>query len=119
MASYGGAAIAFVQYKNTFVCISGKRIRPSTMVILFTMLIILALFALDYCYYFQMLLTAVEVGNQMELNPAILFDLTRQISSDISPSSAKYILMFLYGAPFLVGIILLVSQQFATIESSV
>lgn len=115
MAVYGAAALAYGQYPNRFYSAFGTEFHVSTAIIVFGLLLLISIFFVDYCYYYRLLIGAVERGEEIEkayrdriIDGAKLFGLTTAISNRVSRNRARNCLFFFYGTPLFVGIVSLI-----------
>jgi len=119
IAVYGAAAIAFGQYPDRGLILCGYRFHVSAPILLFGLFLLLAIFVLDYFYYYQLLIGSVERGRQIDeafrmvpIAGSRLFGLTSEIANRVSLSRARTCLWWFYGLPAFVGIISLVYVSF-------
>lgn len=86
-------------------------------IVLFGLVMLFAIFILDYFYYFKMLLGAVERGYQIDksyeerlIDESKMFGMTSLIRDKIGKAStSKYLILLYYAIIFFIGIIFLCS----------
>ncbi len=112
MAVYGAAALAYGQYPYRFYNAFGTEFHVSTAIIFFGLLLLISIFLIDYCYYYRLLIGAVERGEEIDkayrdriIDGTKLFGLTTAISNRVSRNRARICLFFFYGTPLFVGIV--------------
>lgn len=108
---YGAAALSISQFPRKFLVGFAHPFHPSAAILLFGLLLLLSIFALDYLYYFRMLVASVEQGEQLDrqmrprtLSGVHLFGLTTLISTRVTRGRARISLILFYGLPFLAGL---------------
>jgi hypothetical protein len=111
IAVYGAAALSISQFPRKFLVGFGYSFHPSAAILLFGLLLLLSIFALDYLYYFRMLVASVEQGERLDgqirartLSGLHLFGLTTLISERVTRGRARISLILFYGLPFLAGL---------------
>lgn len=111
IAVYGAAAFSISQFPRKFLVAFGHPFHPSAAILVFGLLLLFSIFALDYIYYFRMLVAAVRQGERLDqqmrvrtLSGLHLFGLTTLISERVSRGRARISLILFYGLPFLAGL---------------
>ena len=109
IAVYGAAIVSAGQYPDSSVKFVDLRLHVAVGIFAVGMLLLLSLFLLDRCYYYRMLLAAVEHGEELEREsgtPAqpIELRLTQRISASVSRPMGTFVLLVFYAVPFLVGL---------------
>jgi len=107
MAAYGGAALAFTQHPEKQLPFLRKNRHVSVPVIIFALLLLISTFIMDYFYYYQLLLGAVEKGIEIEKSNPSLVNITLTLSERVSISHASLVVFIFYGIPFFTGIVFL------------
>jgi hypothetical protein len=112
MAVYGAAALSIGQYPGKFINIFGGQFHVSAAIILFGISLLVGIFCMDYLYYYQLLLGAVERAEEIDkayegfaVGTTRLFGMTTMISKKVSKLRATVCLVIFYGIPFIVGIL--------------
>jgi hypothetical protein len=121
LAAYGAAALVASQPVNILINtqdskiqekaalalrISDLEISPGATIVLFSLLSLLAVFIIDYFYYFKLLIGAVEVCQKYEDENNISSRLANNLSVTI-PRKISHLVVFLYyGIPAFTGFIL-------------
>ena len=96
LALIGGAALSVVRLEDDHAFIGGIHVG---LVILAGGLVFLAcVFALDYLYYFKLLLGSVEVAERLERQCPALPQLTIELSELVSRRWARWVIRLFYGA---------------------
>jgi len=115
MAVYGAAALAFGQYPEKFIRLSGSQYHVSAAIILFGICLLLVIFSMDIFYYYRLLLGAVERGEQIDrafqkrnIEGTTLFGMTTLISNKVSKCRATFLIVIFYLIPFAIGILSLI-----------
>ena len=108
IAVFGAAALTLARAPDRFFILSGIAIPLSAVLMIFALLLLGAVFVLDYFYYFQMLLAVVQRAARIEIESqqpgsSITFDLASAISRSVSPRRAIAVLSVFYGVPFVSG----------------
>lgn len=110
-----GAAAYSLQFDRLYLQISGVSFHAAVPIVSFGLGMLLGIFVLDYCYYYRMLLGAVERGYEIDkaykdrkINGINIYGMTTLIRDKIGPPgrSKCYIHIF-YGIIFILGIIFL------------
>jgi hypothetical protein len=119
MAVYGAAAFAIGQYPARFFKVFGSESHVSTAIIAFGILLLIAIFIVDFFYYYDLLLGSVDHGKEIDkayhdrlIDGIRLFGLTTAISDKVSQFRAGLCIFVFYGIPFFVGIISLIYMSF-------
>jgi hypothetical protein len=111
---FGAAGFAIGQFSNRFVSLAGHHIHVASFVIAFGLILWIAVFLIDYGYYYRMLVGAVRRGWAIDdafggidliTEPKIgLFGAARKISSEIGPRGASEVFVIgFYGIVYLAG----------------
>jgi len=111
---FGAAGFAIGQFGNRFLSVAGHDVHVASFVIAFGLVLWVAVFLMDYGYYYRMLVGAVRRGRVIEdafggktllLQPRLgLFGSARKISQEIGPPEAsKVFLIGFYGIVYLAG----------------
>jgi hypothetical protein len=117
---FGAAGFAIGQYKDRFVVVAGHQVHVAAFVIAFGLILWLAVFLMDYGYYYRMLVGAVR--RTWDIDSAIsgksllaqanigLFGAATKISQEIGPKGASktfvigfYLIVYLAGWLYLFG----------------
>jgi hypothetical protein len=109
---FGAAAVGLAQYPGRLISMPGATIHVAAIVIIFGLLLLAALFVMDYFYFYRMLIAVVRHGEEMEAESRgpkspIAFNLTCCLSDSISRRRASFVLLAFYGIPFVAGLIFL------------
>jgi hypothetical protein len=111
IAVYGAAAISISQFPSKSLLVFGRLIHPSAAILLFGLFLLVGIFAMDYLYYYRLLVASVEMGEAFdqrmggrEFSGVRLFGLTTLISSRVTRWRARLTLWLFYGLPFIVGL---------------
>ena len=112
IAVFGAAAVSIAQYPNQLIGLPGSRVHIAALVITFGLLLLVAVFVLDYFYYYRMLLAVVAATEALELesrqpNAPIELRLTSYISRSVTRRRAATVLCTFYGIPFGSGLLFL------------
>jgi hypothetical protein len=112
IAVYGAAIVSAGQFPDSSVTFVDHRLHVGVGIFAVGMLLLVALFLLDRCYYYPMLLAAVELAEEIERESGsavqpIELKLTQRISASVSRPMAKFVLLVFYAVPFLVGLLFL------------
>ena len=110
---YGAAAALANRPPQLTVEITGRHPNASSLIICLGLALLVSVFLLDYCYYYKLLLGAVERGEQLErelssqgaTQPRETFKLTLQLSTCVSRKRARNLIFAFYVIPFVSGII--------------
>lgn len=98
-----GAAAFSLKEARVFVYIIGKEIHISAFIILIGIVFLLAYLVLDFCYYFRLLLGAVNCSAEIEKRNKN-FNLTTNITKRVSVPRAYASLAIFYSIIILIGI---------------
>jgi len=103
-----GAAAYSLQFEKIILHVKGYTFQAAIIIVFFALTLLLAIFILDYFYYFKLLLGAVKRGEEIDknvraINPNML-GLTITISAFVSPASAKWLLIAFYIIPLVTGL---------------
>jgi len=115
LAFFGAASIS-LQYANLYLTIFNFSFHASILIIASGLVLLFAIFVLDYFYYYKMLLGAVERGYQIDqayekklIDGTKMFGLTTEISKAIGrPHLSKLFIWIFYGLVFAFGIIFII-----------
>jgi hypothetical protein len=120
IAVYGAAALSVSQFPDKYLIVVCYRVHPSAVILLFGLLLLTSIFAMDYWYYYRLPLASVEMGSQLDRQVAgrafsgiRLLGLTTLISAQVTPRRARTALFVFYGVPFGVGLLALLYVLFA------
>ncbi len=110
---YGAAAALANRPPQAAVAVTGKLPNVSSMIIFLGLALLVSIFLLDYCYYYRLLLGAVERGEQLErelspqgpTQPQETFRLTLHLSTCVSRKRARNLIFAFYLIPFVSGTI--------------
>jgi hypothetical protein len=109
---FGAAAVALAQYPEHQIILLMSTIHIAAVVMVFGLLLLVAVFVLDYFYCYPMLLSVVRRTQEVERHSrgpdgAIALDLTCRVSTDIPASRATVVLFVFYGIPLVSGLVFL------------
>jgi len=109
MAVIGATLIAFKETSITF-SICTKEVHFSVVILAIGIVFLGTQFGIDYCYYFRLLLGAVQFTTEMDnkYREEGMFGLTTCINRSISQERARRILFAYYLVPIILGIVLIV-----------
>jgi len=108
LAAYGAAAVSVAQYPNDRLPILGHCVHVGVVVMLFALCLLGSIFLLDYCYYYRLLLGAVERGEAIEKGLPEATRLTTNLSECVSRLGARNVIWAFYGIPAAAGLIFFV-----------
>jgi hypothetical protein len=111
IAVFGAAAVGLARAPDN-VDRMVSTIQITAVVIVFGLLLLVAVFVLDYFYYYPMLVAAVRRTEELERascqpNAPIEFDLSSSISAGVSVRRATVVLWVFYGIPLASGLLFL------------
>ncbi|MGO8843399.1 MAG: hypothetical protein ACLQF1_20425 [Methyloceanibacter sp.] len=104
LAAYGAAAVSVAQYPNDRLPLLGYCIHVGVVVMFFALLLLLSIFLLDYLYYYQLLIGAVERGEAIEEGLPAAARLTTKLSRRVSRRRARNVIWTFYGIPAVAGV---------------
>ena len=112
LAVFGAAAYS-LQFDKLYLTISGYTFHASVLIMAFGLGILMAVFFLDYFYYYKMLLGAVKRGYEIDktykdrlVDDCKIFGMTTMIRDEIGkPRKSKYLVWLFYGLVFVLGIV--------------
>jgi len=110
IAVYGAAIVSAGQFPDSTVTFLGHRLHVGVGIFAVGMLLLVSLFLLDRCYYYRMLLAAVEHAEEIERESGsaaqpIELRLTRRISGSVSRPMSSLVLFMFYAVPFVIGLL--------------
>ena len=117
VAVFSAAAVVIGQFPDSYLRILGKETHISILIIIFGIALWLGIFAIDYGYYYKMLLGAVKRGYEFDeafedtkiyenMTP---FGLSSRIRDKIGkPGASKYFLFAFYGVVLVVAVLYIV-----------
>lgn len=116
MAVYGAAAFS-LQYRQLYLNIFGLRFHVAAAIILFGIGMLFGLFAIDYGYYYKMLIGAVERSYKIDdafkgkkIAGFGIFGMSREISKAIGkPNRSKTFVVIFYLIPIGLGFLYLLA----------
>lgn len=111
--AFFGAASLSLQYAQLYLTIFNFNFHAAALIIASGLVLLLSIFVLDYCYYYRMLLGAVERGYQIDkafkekpLDGISLFGMSTEIREAIGkPHRSKYYVWAFYGLVLVFGIV--------------
>lgn len=115
---FGAAGFAIGQFEDRFVPVAGEEVHVAAIVIAFGLILWLTIFAIDYGYYYKLLIGAVRRGWQIDdafrtvklFDGVHLFGAARLISEAVGPTGAsKYFVWVFYGLVYFTGLAYLLS----------
>jgi len=112
IAVYGAAALSIAQFPWKFLDVFGYRVHPSAAILAFGLLLLVSILAVDYFYYYRLLVASVEMGERLDrqmegrtFSGVPLLGLTTLISTKVTRCHAGLTLLVFYGLPLVVGIV--------------
>lgn len=112
LAFFGAASIS-LQYSQLYLKFKYFSFHASVLIIASGLVLLISVFVLDYCYYYKMLLGAVERGYQIDkmykekpLDELKMFGMSQMVSEAIGkPHWSKYYVWAFYGLVLAFGIV--------------
>jgi len=104
-----GAAAYSLQFERLNLHFGKYNIHAAAPIVFFGITLLIAVFILDYHYYFKLLMGAVKRGEELdkyfkERSPELL-GMTTLISESIPEAKARSLLLAFYGIPLLIGLV--------------
>ena len=118
LATYGSAAAFFASHPTAMWNIKslGASFHVVSPIILLGILFLLVGWATDRKYYFKLLISSVEVGEEIERRFDFPAKLTIKLSSSVNRLHAKFTVYLFYFAALLAGILLFLFVNFSTVS---
>jgi len=115
VAIFGAAAALMGQFPDQRLSICGRKVHASVGVIFGGLVLWIVIFIMDYCYYYKMLLGAVERGQEFDrafekaefYGQFHLFGMTTLISTAVRRPTARRLVCLFYGVIFALGALFL------------
>jgi len=111
IAVYGAAALSIGQFPWKFLDVFDYRVHPSAAILAFGLLLLMSILAVDYFYYYRLLVASVEMGERLDkqmegrtFSGVPFLGLTTLISTRVTRWRARLTLWLFYGLPLVVGI---------------
>ena len=105
---FGAAAVSIAEYPQRLIQLPGKTVHIAAIIVAAGLMSLIAVFLLDYFYYFRMLLATVEQSQVLERESRqpgspIALELSSRLSRAVPRARASAVVWAFYGIPFSLG----------------
>ena len=112
LAAFGAAAVSIAQHPDRLIRLPGTAIHVASVIVVAGLLLLTAVFVLDYFYFYRMLLAVVRLGVELEVESRqptspIELEVTGCIAKAVPERLASLVILVFYGIPFVAGLVFL------------